>query len=193
MASEPAKRVVLFGGSFNPPHVAHQLAALYVLETEPVDELWLLPCFRHPFDKALEAFEHRFRMCEIAAAALGPRVRVSDVERRLGGESRTLRTVRQLKQDHPDVAFSLLIGSDLVEESRSWYGAEELRREVPFVVVGRAGASGAEGARAVEMPAVSSTEVRRALRQGRRPSDLVPRAVLDYIYAHRIFEAREQT
>ena len=48
-------RVALFGGSFNPPHVAHQLVALYVLETQPVDELWLIPCFQHPFEKSAGA------------------------------------------------------------------------------------------------------------------------------------------
>ncbi len=46
-------RVALFGGSFNPPHVAHQMVALYVLETQPVDELWFVPTYAHPFGKAL--------------------------------------------------------------------------------------------------------------------------------------------
>src|SRR3954452_22589054 len=106
-------RVALFGGSFNPPHVAHQLVGLYVLETEPVDELWLIPCFKHPFDKALAPFEDRLAMCELAAAALGPRARVSDCERRLGGESRTLRTVKALQAQHPGVELSLVIGGDI--------------------------------------------------------------------------------
>ena len=46
-------RVALFGGSFNPPHVAHELVALYVLETQPVDELWLLPVYQHVFDEKI--------------------------------------------------------------------------------------------------------------------------------------------
>jgi len=55
------------------------LVALYVLETAAVDELWFVPCWRHTFGKALEAFEDRLRMSELAAAALGARVRVSEV------------------------------------------------------------------------------------------------------------------
>src|SRR6187549_742241 len=106
-------RVALFGGSFNPPHVGHQLAALYVLETAAVDELWFVPTFLHPFDKPLERFADRFALCQRAAEALGPRVRVSDIEARLGGQSRTLRTVQTLIAAHPDVVFSLVIGSDL--------------------------------------------------------------------------------
>jgi nicotinate-nucleotide adenylyltransferase len=182
-------RIALFGGSFNPPHVGHQLAALYVLETAEVDELWFIPCFKHPFEKSLEPFEDRFRMCELAAAALGPRARVSDVERALGEESRTLRTVRALEARHPEHAFALVIGADLVDETRGWYGAEELRRAVPFIVVGRSQAGGQR--LPVEMPAVSSTEIRRALGEGKPALGLVSRAVLDYIYARGLFGARE--
>jgi len=51
--------VALFGGSFDPPHVGHLLAAAYVLATEPVDELWFVPVLQHPFDKPLVApYEH---------------------------------------------------------------------------------------------------------------------------------------
>src|SRR5215467_4025496 len=177
-------RIALFGGSFNPPHVAHQMVALYVLETAPVDALWLVPCFRHPFDKPLAPFEDRFAMCERAAAALGSRARVSDIEREIGGESRTLRTVRRLQELHPEHAFSLVIGGDLVAEVPTWWGGAELQASVPFVVVGRGGAGpgGGRGPGAVAMPEVSSTEVRQALRDGKSVEGLVPRAVLDYIY-----------
>jgi nicotinate-nucleotide adenylyltransferase len=184
--------VAIFGGSFNPPHVAHQMAALYVLETEPIDELWLIPAFQHPFDKPLEPFEDRLRMCELAARALGPRARVSDIERAIGGPSRTLRTVRRLEQEHPQDRFSLVIGADLLGEVSSWYGAAELQAAVPFIVVGRAGvdASAAAGGARVALPEVSSTEVRRMLGTGKSPQGLVPRAVLDYIYGRGLYRPR---
>jgi nicotinate-nucleotide adenylyltransferase len=178
-------RIAVFGGSFNPPHVAHQMVALYVLETAPVDGLWLVPCFRHPFDKPLEPFEDRFRMCERAAAGLGGRARVSDVERSLGGPSRTLLTIRHLRERHPEHEFSLVIGGDLVAEVPSWYGAAELQATVKMIVVGRTGAGAPAGALA--MPEVSSTEVRRALREGKSVDGLVPRVVLDYIYERGLY------
>jgi nicotinate-nucleotide adenylyltransferase len=188
-------RVALFGGSFNPPHVAHQLVALYVLETAGVDELWMIPCFKHPFEKALAPFEDRYRMCELAAQALGPRVKVSDIEARLGGESRTLRTVQALRAGHPDLDLALVIGSDLEGETSTWYGADELRQNVSFIVVGRAGFTGPGARAAVAMPAISSTEIRERLQRGSAGSPgqqqedrgapaleaLLPRAVLDYI------------
>jgi nicotinate-nucleotide adenylyltransferase len=178
-------RVALFGGSFNPPHVGHQLAGLYVLETDAVDELWLVPCFKHPFDKTLVPFEDRLAMCTRAAAALGPRARVTDCERQLGGESRTLRTVTTLQAQHPTAEFSLVIGADLESEVPSWYGAEQLRKLCRFIVIGRAGFPGGRGP---AMPAVSSSEVRQRLRAGQPVDTLVPRAVLDYIQETKLYE-----
>ena len=66
-AHEAMTRIALFGGSFNPPHIGHQMACLYVLETSSCKELWMVPTFRHPFDKALAPFEDRFEMCRRAS------------------------------------------------------------------------------------------------------------------------------
>ena len=184
----PALRVALFGGSFNPPHVAHQMAALYVLETAPVDEVWFVPAHEHAFGKPLAPYEDRLAMCELAAAALGPRARVSDVERAIGGRSLTLRTVRRLTELHPEHRFSLVIGSDLLAEVGRWYGGDELARTVPFIVVGRPGAQPDGGtAPAITLPDVSSTAVRGALAAGRSVEGLVPRAVLDYIHTKGLY------
>jgi nicotinate-nucleotide adenylyltransferase len=182
-------RVALFGGSFNPPHVAHQLAALYVLETAPVDALWFVPAYEHAFGKPLVAFEDRLAMCRLAAAALGPRVQVSDVERAIGGTSRTLLTVRRLSERHPEHAFSLVIGGDVVGDVAGWYGGDELARSIPFIVVGRPGAADVAGPKpAVIMPDVSSTAVRAALAAGKAVDGLVPRAVLDYIQRKGLYQ-----
>jgi len=179
--------VALFGGSFNPPHVAHQMVALYVLETERVDQLWFVPCFRHAFDKPLAPFENRYRMCELAAKGIGPRARVTEIERAIGGPSRTLNTLRRLRELHPNDEFSLVIGSDVAAEVPSWYGADELRAGASFIIVGRRATVGAADHSAVTMPEVSSTEVRRMLRAGKSAEGLVPRAVLDYIYRHGLY------
>jgi nicotinate-nucleotide adenylyltransferase len=177
-------RVAFFGGSFNPPHVAHQLVALYVLETAAVDELWLVPCFQHPFDKALAPYPHRLRMCELAAVALGPRVRVSDIEGRLGGDSRTLVTLNALRAEFPQHEFSLVVGADIEPELPSWYGAEELLRTFPRIVVGRGGFAGGEG---LAMPELSSTEVRAPLASGDTVGALLPSSVESYIRDHRLY------
>jgi nicotinate-nucleotide adenylyltransferase len=177
-------RVAFFGGSFNPPHVAHQLVSLYVLETAGVDELWLVPCRKHPFDKMLAPYQHRLRMCELAAAALGPRVRVSDVEGRLGGESRTLMTIKALRSEHPGSEFLLVVGADIEPELPLWYGADELLRDVQRIVVGRGGFSSGS---AIAMPALSSTEVRARLARGQSIDGMLPRSVEDYVRKHALY------
>jgi hypothetical protein len=79
------RSVALLGGSFNPPHVGHLLLAQYVLATAPVDELWLLPTFRHAFGKDLAPYDDRLAMCELVAAELGPRGAREPARGRAGG------------------------------------------------------------------------------------------------------------
>ena len=79
------QRVGVFGGSFNPPHVGHVLAAAYLLSMAAVDRVLVIPVFRHPFAKTLASFEDRLAMCQLAMTWL-PQVEVSDIERQLGGE-----------------------------------------------------------------------------------------------------------
>lgn len=178
-------RVAIYGGSFNPPHLSHQLAVTVVLSTARVDELWMVPTFKHPFDKQLAPYADRVRMCELAAAPFA-RVRVSRIEEQLGGESYTLRTVRALEERHPGDAFALVIGADLVAERERWHGWAELKTRVPFIVVGRQG-SPAQGG--VELPAISSTLVRRKIAAGEPVDALVPATVADYIAARGLYRA----
>lgn len=182
-------RIALYGGSFDPPHIAHQMACLYVLSIGAADQVWMIPCYQHPFDKRSAPFAHRVAMCRLAGEILGDRVQVCTIEEELGGQSYTLRTVRALQERHPEHAFVLLIGSDLLQERQRWFGWPELATLVPFLVVGRMGVEGTATGTTVALPAVSSTVVRAELAAGRSPSELVPRAVLDYIGAHGLYQA----
>jgi nicotinate-nucleotide adenylyltransferase len=168
--------VALFGGSFDPPHVGHVLAAQYVLATEPVDELWLVPVFGHPLGKKLNApFEHRVALCEAAVRDV-QRVRVSRAEQELGGEGRTADLLEYLTAKNPGTRFALVLGTDLVAERPLWKRFERIQELARIVQIGRAGYdSGAI------LPEVSSTQVRAALQGGEDVSRLVPRAVLALI------------
>jgi nicotinate-nucleotide adenylyltransferase len=180
-------RVAIYGGSFNPPHLAHQLAITVVLATARprVDELWMIPAFQHPFDKLLAPFADRARLCELAAAPFGPRVRVSRIEQELGGASFTLRTMKALMARHADVDFALVIGADLVAERQRWLGWTELSQLVRFIVVGRQGEAETGG---IALPPISSTEVRRRIAHGRSVDDLVAADVADYIAERGLYQ-----
>jgi len=184
-------RVAIFGGSFNPPHVAHQLVALFVLETMPIDELWFVPTWRHPFAKHLARYEDRVAMCELAAAPLGARVRVSRIEEEVARApgfvaSRTFDTLQALAARHSGASFHLVIGADILGETDKWYRWDDVVALAPPIVVGRGGFPVPAGAivAGIEMPEVSSTEVRARLARGESALPLVPRSVLGYI-AHR--------
>lgn len=184
-------RVAFFGGSFNPPHVAHVLAAAYALCIGEFDRVLVVPVFSHAFDKPLAPFEHRARLAEIAMSLL-PGVEVSRVEQVLATPSFTLRTLERLAAEHPDWGFRLLIGADVVADSKKWHAYDAVTKLAPPFVLGRVGVPSAN-APAPVLPAVSSTRVRELLaRRGdadaqRELSRTVPRAVLDYIHEHALY------
>ncbi len=176
------KEIALLGGSFNPPHVAHLMAAYWVLATQGVSEVWLLPSYRHPFGKALAPFEDRVRMCRLAAAALRG-VRVCGAEADLADDplvGKTARTLEYLREKHRAHRFALVVGSDVLGETDKWYRWEWVRELARIIVVGRQGHAEGAGGRPL-LPAVSSTEIRRRLACGEDVSALVPARVVAYI------------
>jgi len=184
----PRLRVALFGGSFNPPHIGHVLAAAYVLGIGWVDRVLVVPVFEHALGKQLERFEHRVEMSKRAFGWL-PGAEVSTIEANLGAPCRTLRTIEALTQQHPDWELRLLVGSDITGEIEKWHAYDEIARRAPPLVLGRAGVPGEPGKLQL-LPEVSSTEIRALLAQATEPPELgalVPRAVLEYARAQRLY------
>jgi nicotinate-nucleotide adenylyltransferase len=173
--------VAIFGGSFNPPHTAHLLAATLVLATQDVEKLLVVPTFKHPFAKALAPYDDRVAMCALGMGWL-PGVEVSRVEEELGGESLTLHTLEYLQEKHPDWAMRLVIGSDVVAESSKWFHFDRVQAIAPPIVLCRAGVAAAPPS-AVILPPISSTEVRAGIAAGAWAAleASVPRAVLSLI------------
>lgn len=188
-------RVALFGGSFDPPHLAHVLAVRHTLETREVDRVLVVPVLAHAFEKDLAPFEHRIRMTELAMSGIAG-AEVSRVEEELGAPSRTLRTVRALATAHPEWALRLLIGADILAERDRWLGWDEIVSRAPPLVLGRPGARDPSAPTPV-LPDISSSRVREALRSTpgsrRKVSELaawVPESVLAYIDEHDLYRAR---
>ncbi len=186
--SAARETVAIFGGSFDPPHVAHVLVVASVLATTDVDRIVVIPTYQHPLEKRAHApFEHRVAMCEIAFRDLR-RVELSRIEQELGGASRTLRTLEELRRRMPSVAMRLVIGADLLAETSRWYAFDRIERLAPPLVVGRAGYA-APPENEVAIPDVSSTEIRERLGRGADLDGLVPRAVAAYVEEHGLYGA----
>lgn len=184
------RRVGLFGGSFNPPHVCHTLATCWALQTGNLDEVWWLPTYQHAFGKELVSFETRVQMCELALRDLKG-VKICTIERELAGESRTIDTVEALQARHPQDDYTLIVGADILAERHKWKNWEGLMELVTLKVIGRAGyeeayqqwqeeqvarraQAGADDASArhralpFTLPVVSSTRIRQMLKIARQ-------------------------
>ncbi len=201
MTESSPPQIALFGGSFNPPHLCHTLATLWVLQTQPVDEVWWIPTFQHAFDKELIPFADRVRMCEKAVADLR-RVRIHDIERSLGGESRTIDTVKALEKQHGNAQFWLVIGADILDEVDRWKDWEGLIKRTRLIIIGRRGydtephvtcgndAQPVSDSSDLELPDISSTLIRDSL--SRQDYDAVrawiPGEVLAYISEHGLYQ-----
>ncbi len=209
------KRVVVFGLSANPPtglggHAglvrwAATRARLEAWDGEGPDEVWVLPVYRHAFraKRDMASFEHRMAMAKLAfehLPHLSARVRVLDTERTVAEafavrDARavpgTIDVVRFLRDDHPGVAFALLLGADTYRDllEGRWKESEALLKMVAILAVPRPGVSTSVPA-AEDPPAldeISSSAVRADF--AGRAIALQP-SVRAYIEAHGLYGAK---
>ncbi|MDR0965293.1 MAG: nicotinate (nicotinamide) nucleotide adenylyltransferase [Myxococcales bacterium] len=179
-------RIALLGGSFNPPHLGHVLNACHVLAAHRVDRIWLMPVYRHAFDKALAPFDVRCELCERAIAPFAARMAVTRVEQEVAPGSRTVDVLDHLLPRHPDDEFSLVLGSDLLGEVHLWKAFDRIEQMVRIIVVPRAGYPDPR-AQGPVLPEVSSTLIRQMLARGEDPGALLPNGVRDYLREHPIY------
>lgn len=173
-------RIGLLGGSFNPPHLGHLLIATAVYAVEEIDHLWVIPTASHAFGKDLAPFADRVRMCHLAFRHLAGGAAVLDIEERLPKPSYTVNLLRALHALRPGIKPMWIAGSDVLADLPRWKEPEEVQRLARFVVVPRKGYEG--GARlGIDLPLLSSTDVRTLRREGRSIEGLVDREVLAYI------------
>ena len=178
--------VGVLGGTFDPPHRGHLGLAHTVLETEQVDEVWLIPCLQHRFRKTPEAFDHRVAMCRLLIAG-EPKMKVSIIESTLPRPGYTLELVLALRDRHPDYQFRLLAGADIYFERHKWHRYDEIARLAPPIYVGRRGVP-AIAEPTLDAPIeVSSSNLRDALARGERPLEKLTQGVIDYIDAYRLY------
>jgi len=131
-------KIAILGGSFDPPHLGHLLVAQQTLDFLNIDEVWLMPCFSHPFAKKMADPLFRLEMCKLSIGeAYRRQLRVSDFEIRLKKQCFTIDTVRTLKKTFKADKFFWLIGSDNLADFRKWKDWQKLLKEIKFLVFPR--------------------------------------------------------
>ncbi len=180
--------VAFYGGSFNPLHNAHRLFGLHLAELAEFERVLVVVCFQQS-GKDLAPFDDRFEMARRAFAG-HPKIEVSAIERDLGGESLTLRTLRVLRELHPDWRLRFAAGGDIVESKERW-GDDwaHVERLAPPYFVPRVGYSAAEGV--PFLPDICSTTLRKLLAAGdvNAARAYLPDPVADYIEGSRLYLA----
>jgi nicotinate-nucleotide adenylyltransferase len=194
-----AKEVLVFGGSFNPPHLGHREMAVKVLEANLVDEVWFMPVSLHSFGKEIVSSAHRLRMCELlledivsAYPEFKTRLKVEALEVKNGGISYTASSMEELASIYSEKKFSFLLGSDNLKDFNQWGDRQERdylyflskfeiyvypRENFSFEPI----YSGMIPLKDFSAPDISSTQVRAAIKSDTSVEDLLTASVYAYI------------
>jgi len=199
--SSRARRLGVMGGTFNPIHTGHMVAADEARATFALDEVVFVPAGR-PWQKAGEDVapaEDRYLMTVIATSS-HPAFTVSRIELDRDGPTYTIDTLRALREQRPNDELFFITGADAVLQILTWKDPESILADARFIAATRPGYDlerlekelphGLEDRVSImEIPAlaISSTDVRRRVREGRPIRYLVPEGVAAYIDKQRLY------
>jgi nicotinate-nucleotide adenylyltransferase len=188
-------RIGLLGGSFDPPHTGHLLAASDAFEALALDRLTFVPASTQPLKagRAAASPQQRLAMVRLLAGD-DARFEVDPIEIDRGGLSYTVDTLTTLAARWPTAELFWLVGADVPRSFAKWRSPERIVELATVVVLQRVG----EAPDLASMPGkprclttrrveVSSTEIRDRVRQGKSIRGFVPDAVAAYIQAERLY------
>ena len=201
------QRIGLCGGSFDPIHFGHLIAARDIAERLDLSRVILIPSARPPHKEGVAIADAHHRLAMVKSAVAGdPLFDVSDVELRREGLSYTFDTVGEFGSSFgPDAVLFWIIGADSLPELPTWYRIADLVARIDIVTAARPGweapdeadlakAVGAEAARRLLANChptsaidISATNIRERVRAGRSIQYLTPPAVASYIEAQKLY------
>ena len=179
------RQIGIMGGTFNPVHIAHLVAAEQAMTKLKLDEVWFIPDNIPPHKNApLTSAKDRATMLDLATRD-NPKFRVKLLELFRGGVSYTVDTMRYLKEKAPQNDYYLIMGSDQVNSFHTWKEAPTLAKLVTLVGIRRPGYPQDPQYPMIWVDApdirLSSTAIRRSVATGTSTRYLVPEAVREYI------------
>lgn len=189
-------RVGLFGGTFNPPHLAHLILAETLREQAGLDRVCWIPT-RIPPHKATDTpAHHRLAMTRLATSDHDA-FEVLDIELQRDGPSYTVDTLAALQDTEPNATFVLMIGGDSLADFHTWRDPDEIVRRAPLLVYRRPGFvlpsvtvdRYKDRIQVADAPLIelSSAALRARVRDGLSIRYQVPEAVRAYIAAHGLY------
>ncbi|MBI4096135.1 MAG: nicotinate (nicotinamide) nucleotide adenylyltransferase [Candidatus Levybacteria bacterium] len=186
-------RIGILGGSFDPPHLGHILAARQVKKIMSLDEIWLMPYYKHSWDSTASCASHRYAMTKLVEEK---GIIASDEEIKSKKKNYTIQTVQRLKRKYPHVFF-WIIGSDILPDFTKWKEHKKLAEEIKFFVVPRVGFSfpskPQKGFHFISSPEfvtsdISSSIIRHNIKEDLSVAELISKPVLSYIQKHKLYK-----
>lgn len=197
MALSHRPRIGIMGGTFDPIHHGHLVAASEAQVALGLDEVVFVPTGQ-PADKpSVSLAEHRYLMAVIATAS-NPRFRVSRVDIDRPGTTYTVDTLRDMRSEFPDAELFFISGADAIAALIGWKDSHDLAALAHFVGVSRPGHELSTGSlpedrvTVLEVPAlaISSSDCRARVGEGNSVWYLVPDGVVQYIAKHDLYRGR---
>jgi nicotinate-nucleotide adenylyltransferase len=197
-------RIAILGGSFDPPHLGHHLLTTQIRIHFAIDQVWLMPCYTHPFLKQLSPAKHRLAMTTLIETEL---LKVSDLEVKKQDTSYSIDTLRLLKQTFPFYSFLWIIGSDQIRDFPKWKDWQAIVEQFGLIIYPR-GTSIQMIPSAIrhylhlqsiprtifypkaplQTSTISSTAIRQRIRNKQPITDLVTPEVAAYIMKRKLYE-----
>ncbi|TPW74518.1 nicotinate-nucleotide adenylyltransferase [Schumannella soli] len=196
-ASEPRRRRIgVMGGTFDPIHHGHLVAASEVKQHFELDEVVFVPTGQPWMKSEVSRAEDRYLMTVVATAS-NPDFTVSRVDIDRHGPTYTIDTLRDVRDEHPDADLFFITGADAVAQILEWKDHDELWQLAHFVAVSRPGHQLSirglpeHGVSSLEIPAlaISSTDCRARVGRGHPVWYLVPDGVVQYISKHHLYRS----
>lgn len=192
-----AKRIGIFGGSFNPIHVGHAIIAGSIMRQRLVDSLWFMVTPENPFKEGQKMASelHRLRMTELVSRLI-PGATTSAFEMQLPKPSYTIDTLNALQARFPDDEFTLIIGADNWAKWKSWKSSQEIVQRFRVMIYPRLGydvvipPEVSNRVQLISAPIieVSSTAIRQIIASGGNATFLLPEAVYIYALKHHLYD-----
>jgi nicotinate-nucleotide adenylyltransferase len=188
----PRRRIGVFGGAFDPPHLAHEALLRCAVTELALDELRVIPTGQawHT-TRTLTAPEHRLAMAQLAFAQV-PKVTVDAQEINRNGPSYTIDTLHGLALSESGAEWFLIMGADQAAALTNWRSWQEILQIATICVADRGDSKKLYPARFfhLKMPAlaISATQIRAMISAGQSAETLVSKAVARYIATHHLYQ-----
>lgn len=178
-------KVGLYFGSFNPIHNGHLIIANYVIQNTDMNQVWFVVSPQNPLKKSASLLNEYNRLYLVQIAIEEEQsLKTSDIEFRLPKPSYTIDTLTYLKEKYPAHEFAVIMGSDSYQNLPAWKNYEQLLKNYSIIVYERPGFKSEkiyEGSETTFLKAplleISSTYIRKAIKEGRSIRFLVPEKV----------------